>query len=400
MSEKHLQIHESAKSEKDIPTITVDFSKPPPIYILADHYGKVTALNPNDVLCGRGGAISNYSGNTHLRTCVAEQKGEYLRCIKKIEKACICAELVAKIRSLNPPGRFLEKDETEKCWREIGDERARIKVGQALREPGSGRRKKRGMKNQSGSERSIEIVYPPDMFENMPVATAGSTQLETLSSSLPQHAPHTTSTITSHSGKRTRRPPICFDFQPPRGATHLVVNPSSNYKSDQHVTSDRSRGSLLENRSSPPRTGVDFSIMTRATQPVSCDPYGITSFSANTRSMTNFEQPIIAPIPSSFNLTYQSLSGQSTKNTCDENKGLHLSSDLCLPDLRMTEDRNDTESSSDSLNPSSNDSESSSDSSVSSCSGLSLALSDSGTRGISPFTIASDIFDSEVHSLL
>ena len=143
MSEKHLQIHESAKSEKDTPTITFDFSKPPPICILADHYGKVTVLNPNDVICGRGGAISNYSGNTHLRTCVAEQKGEYLRCFKKIEKAYLCAELVAETRSLNPPGRFLERDETEMCWKEIGDKRARRKVGQIFRESRKPKRKKK-----------------------------------------------------------------------------------------------------------------------------------------------------------------------------------------------------------------------------------------------------------------
>ena len=395
--ENELQTPESAESEKDIPTITVDFSKPPPICIVADHHGKVTALNPNDVLCGRGSAICNYSGNTRLRACVAERKGEYLRCTKKIEKAYICAELVAKIRSSDPPGRFLEKDETEKCWREIGDERARRKAGQALRETGSGRRKKRGMKHQSGSERSIEIAYPRNMFENMPVATVGSTQLEMLSSSLPQHASHTTSSMTSHSGKRTRRPPICFNFQPPREEMPFVVNSSSNYKSDQYATNNRNRGSLLASSSSPPRTDIHSSIMTHATKPVSY-PYGCTSFSASTHSMTNYKQPIVAPIPSSFNLT-QSLCGQSTENTCDENKGLNLSSDLCLPELRMTEDRNDTESSSDSLNPSSDDSKSSSDSSVSSCSGLSLALSD-GSRGISPFTIASDIFDSEVHSLL
>ena len=41
---------------------------------------------------------------------------------------------MAIIRSLNPPGRFLRKDDKSDFWKEIGDENARGKAGQALRD--------------------------------------------------------------------------------------------------------------------------------------------------------------------------------------------------------------------------------------------------------------------------
>lgn len=92
-------------------------------------------LNPNDVLCGRGSRISKYSGNVQLRSMIAANKLEYLDMFTpKLQKARICARLVAGIRSLNPPGRFLELDTQGKLWVEIGDERARRKVGQGFRE--------------------------------------------------------------------------------------------------------------------------------------------------------------------------------------------------------------------------------------------------------------------------
>jgi len=121
-----------------------DLSKPPPIDIPEGYNGKVTKLNSNDVVCGRGRTIGDYLGNIQLRTNVQKNRKLYRRSsIKKIEKAYLCAELVAETRSLNPPGRFLERDETEMCWKEIGDKRARRKVGQIFRESRKPKRKRR-----------------------------------------------------------------------------------------------------------------------------------------------------------------------------------------------------------------------------------------------------------------
>jgi len=108
---------------------------PPPAKILPGFGGPITKPSPNDVLCGRGGYINSHPGNVRLRTMVSERKSQYLnQTTTKIEKARICAQIVAKIRTQNKPGRFLRKDEKSGCWIEIGDEKAGKKVGQALRE--------------------------------------------------------------------------------------------------------------------------------------------------------------------------------------------------------------------------------------------------------------------------
>jgi len=52
-----------------------------------------------------------------------------------VEKARIAAEVVTRIREQNPAGRFLKEDPANNgMWLDIGDEKARKKAGQALRE--------------------------------------------------------------------------------------------------------------------------------------------------------------------------------------------------------------------------------------------------------------------------
>ena len=91
--------------------------------------------NCNDVLSGRGGRINSHSGNINFRKMVESLKRDYLDPrTKKLEKARIAARLVATVRRLDPPGRFLKEDPHTGMWIEIGDERAWKKAGQALRE--------------------------------------------------------------------------------------------------------------------------------------------------------------------------------------------------------------------------------------------------------------------------
>lgn len=97
--------------------------------------GAIADPHPNDVLCGRGGRINSHEGNVKFREIVNALKPLYLsQTTKKAEKAVIAAEVVARIRSLNPPGRFLKESNKEGVWVEISDEKARKKAGQALRE--------------------------------------------------------------------------------------------------------------------------------------------------------------------------------------------------------------------------------------------------------------------------
>lgn len=88
----------------------------------------------NDVLCGRGGSINSHPGNERFRTLVEKRKRVYLTARFKREKRLIANSIVSEIRSLKPPGRFLTKDSKSGKWKDIGDEKARDKTSQALRE--------------------------------------------------------------------------------------------------------------------------------------------------------------------------------------------------------------------------------------------------------------------------
>lgn len=99
----------------------------------AESFRYIRQINNNDVLCGRGGATNSHIGNRAFRQFVKEYKDKYLRAKKK-EKPSVAGEIVDKIRSLDPPGRFLKKDRDTGYWLDIGDIRAKEKTSQALRE--------------------------------------------------------------------------------------------------------------------------------------------------------------------------------------------------------------------------------------------------------------------------
>lgn len=93
----------------------------------------MTDANPNDVLCGRGGKINGHSGNRAFRSLVKQHQQIYLKAKKKM-KPNVAASIVAIIHGYDPPGRFLKKDVATGAWYSIGDDRAREKTSQALRE--------------------------------------------------------------------------------------------------------------------------------------------------------------------------------------------------------------------------------------------------------------------------
>uniref|UniRef100_A0A7S1FRW5 DUF6824 domain-containing protein n=1 Tax=Corethron hystrix TaxID=216773 RepID=A0A7S1FRW5_9STRA len=105
---------------------------------------KIASPHEHDVLSGRGSGISSHPGNEYLRRLVAEMKTTYLMNSSKGEKTRIGQSIVDHIRSRNPPGRFLARSADDAVfsdgnnlhgfWYEIGDQRARQKVNQCLRE--------------------------------------------------------------------------------------------------------------------------------------------------------------------------------------------------------------------------------------------------------------------------
>lgn len=98
--------------------------------------------NVNDVLSGRGGRINSHPGNVHFRALVHQHKHTYLsKLTKKLDKVKIASKIVSTIRTMDPPGRFLKEDTKTHHWIEIGDEKARKKAGQAMREKADETRK-------------------------------------------------------------------------------------------------------------------------------------------------------------------------------------------------------------------------------------------------------------------
>jgi hypothetical protein len=104
-------------------------------------FDKSTAVQPsqsgikfysrNDVLCGRGGGTNVHPGNRRFRDLINANRRAYLKA-RKNDKPAISRSIVRTIREMN--GRFLKKDEKLGLWFEIGDDGAREKTSQALRQ--------------------------------------------------------------------------------------------------------------------------------------------------------------------------------------------------------------------------------------------------------------------------
>lgn len=77
------------------------------------------------------GKSNKHRGNSAFRHLISKYKHAYLSA-RKYEKRRLSQNLVAFVQ--NNGGRFLEQNKEDKCWYEIGDDRAKDKVSQAIRE--------------------------------------------------------------------------------------------------------------------------------------------------------------------------------------------------------------------------------------------------------------------------
>jgi hypothetical protein len=98
-----------------------------------DFYGE------NDVLSGRGGGTNVHLGNRHFRAMINLHRSSYLKA-RKNDKPAISRAIVQAIRAKG--GNFLKKCETTGLWFEVGDDVAREKTSQALRQRAPEMRKK------------------------------------------------------------------------------------------------------------------------------------------------------------------------------------------------------------------------------------------------------------------
>jgi hypothetical protein len=88
-------------------------------------------INPNDVLCGRGGLTNSHAGNKRFRDVVAEYQLEYLKA-RKNDKKGIARKIVSHIGDNG--GRFLQRGTSSNVWSIASEKRALEKTSQALRE--------------------------------------------------------------------------------------------------------------------------------------------------------------------------------------------------------------------------------------------------------------------------
>lgn len=97
-----------------------------------------SALQPNDIVCGRGAPIESHPGNQLLRELIKEYQISYLLCTRRSEKPRIAIELLEAIRCRG--GRFVRRNKTTGrtfSWHEIGEKAAYEKVCQYLRDSGA-----------------------------------------------------------------------------------------------------------------------------------------------------------------------------------------------------------------------------------------------------------------------
>jgi len=122
-------------------------------------------IMPEDVLSGRGGATNSHSGNRAFRSLVKGHQERYLQA-KKRDKPAVASKIVEMIRKKN--GRFLRRCETNPqgkvLWIDIGDDRAREKTCQALRE-GAPEIRKRDPSNYP-KDKAAPFIDTNDIHEN------------------------------------------------------------------------------------------------------------------------------------------------------------------------------------------------------------------------------------------
>jgi len=138
------------------PNIFNDSSKKPLRMTSADDYTMLEeGYKPDDedVICSWARQNHSHPGNEKFRQMINEYAPTYLNVNTKYQKSEVIAKIVAEVRNKSSPGvGFVKKDFYSNRWFEVGDEKARDKVGHAIRKAATELGKKiRGGKRQPQS---------------------------------------------------------------------------------------------------------------------------------------------------------------------------------------------------------------------------------------------------------
>mmetsp|Transcript_59563 Transcript_59563/g.69605 ORF Transcript_59563/g.69605 Transcript_59563/m.69605 type:complete len:755 (-) Transcript_59563:779-3043(-) len=123
------------------------------LYISDKSYQLTSIAEPgiNDVMCGRGGGTNNHIGNRRFRMLVNTHKPRYFKA-PKLDKPKVAREVMILWREQAPPGRFLGRDSKTGLWNDVGDQKAREKASQCLRERRVSTDKKRSAANDNDDD--------------------------------------------------------------------------------------------------------------------------------------------------------------------------------------------------------------------------------------------------------
>ena len=141
----------SPQRRDDTGSNSARLSTPPPV---SNEAIPDSNINDKDVLSGRGGGTNNHPGNKEFRSLVDQYRSEYVLS-KKWAKREIARNIVESIRSKG--GRFLKKEGS--VWHDIGDQKAREKTSQALRE-GLAAKMRAAYAESSGASKSPHQASP------------------------------------------------------------------------------------------------------------------------------------------------------------------------------------------------------------------------------------------------
>lgn len=146
---------ESSQSSTDKPIEFNDTTKKPPRMSSVDDYTMLPegyTPKDEDVICSWARQNHSHPGNEKFRIMINEYAPRYLNVSTKYQKSEVIAKIVAEVRSKSPGGGFVKKDFYVNRWFEVGDEKARDKVGHAIRKAAVGLGKKlQGNKRQPQS---------------------------------------------------------------------------------------------------------------------------------------------------------------------------------------------------------------------------------------------------------
>ena len=103
-----------------------------------DIWNNPCQIHHHDVLFGRGNGARRHLGNTYYHQLVVPKKSKYKKAVavNRQEGKQVALDIIKKIRSLNPPGRFLVPDSlsSQATWYLAKEHRVLLKTCQALRE--------------------------------------------------------------------------------------------------------------------------------------------------------------------------------------------------------------------------------------------------------------------------